>query len=132
MIERELKIEAPAKVQTLWLAIPATQAREFPRLVRMQRDIEERLAAVPGVESVGYSNRIPLQRTGPNGPFSFEDAPEAQPTSIEFRYVSPGFLPTLGTPLAIACECSKANWLMSRRSRGTYVRRTHPAPPPSA
>ena len=92
-------VATPAKVQTLRLSIPATAVREFPRVVRMQRDIEERLAAVAGVRSVGYGNRVPLLRTGPDGPFAFEDAPDAPPTSIQFRYVSPNYLATLGAPL---------------------------------
>jgi putative ABC transport system permease protein len=91
-------IAAPANVQTLRLSIPPA-VREFPRVVRMQRDIEERLAAVAGVQSVGYGNRVPLLRTGPDGPFAFEDAPDAPPTSIQFRYVSPNYLATLGAPL---------------------------------
>src|SRR5262245_31590861 len=38
----------------------------------------------------------------------------------------------IGTPLTTACAWSAAYWLMRRPSRGTYVRSTHPEPPPSA
>src|SRR5882672_3095877 len=57
-------IEVPAKVQTLRLSIPPTVVRAFPDVIRMQRAIEERLAAVAGLQSVGYGNRVPLMRTG--------------------------------------------------------------------
>lgn len=93
-------VEVPAKVQTLRLSLPPTVVREFADVIRTQRAIEERLAAVAGVQSVGYSNnRVPLSGVGQNGPFTFEDAPDTPPTGLEFRYVSPSYLPTLGAPL---------------------------------
>jgi predicted permease len=92
-------IAAPDKVQTLRLSMPPTVVPEFADVIRMQRAIEERLAAVPGVQNVGYGNRLPLTRTGPNGPFGFDNAPEAPATALGFRYVSPNYLSALGAPL---------------------------------
>jgi predicted permease len=67
-------------------------------MVRLQNDIFDRLAAIPGVESVGFSTRPPLGQFGPTGPFSLEDKPDAAPVSPVFRYASPGYFATLGTP----------------------------------
>ena len=65
----------------------------------MQKDIMDRLAAIPGVESVGFANRLPLLRSGPNGPFSLEDKPDAPPIGPEFRFTSPRYFEALGTPI---------------------------------
>jgi putative ABC transport system permease protein len=91
-------IRTPAQVQVVRLAIPQRPASGVT-VPRMQNEIEDRLAEVAGVESVGFSNRLPLIRSGPSGPFVFENAPDASPRETEFRNASPGFARTLGTPL---------------------------------
>jgi predicted permease len=89
----------PDRVQTLRLSIPQAAVPEFARVLRMQNDIQGRLAAIPGVEAVGFANRLTLLRTGPDGPFSLEDKPEAAPLGIQFRYTSPGYFASLGTAI---------------------------------
>ena len=42
------------------ILIPQSVVPEFPRVVRLQNDIADRLAAIPGVESVGFASRMPL------------------------------------------------------------------------
>jgi predicted permease len=90
-------VRDPAQVQTLRIFIPQPTVPEFSRVVRMQNDIADRIATLPGVQSVAYASRRPLLGDGPSGPFVFDDAPESAET--EFRYTSPGFFTTLGTPL---------------------------------
>jgi predicted permease len=80
------------------ISIPNAVVPEFPGMVRLQNAIFDRLAAIPGVESVGFSTRPPLGQFGPTGPFSLEDKPDAAPVSPVFRYASPGYFATLGTP----------------------------------
>ena len=92
-------IRAPDRVQTLRIAVPQKSMQDFPATIRAENAILDRLAEVAGVEAVAYSTRVPLMRTGPSGPFSFETSPDAAPLETEFRYVSPGFFKTLGTPL---------------------------------
>jgi predicted permease len=89
----------PEHVQTVRVSIPQAAAPDFARVVRLQNDIQERLAAIPDVESVGFATRVPLLRSGPSGPFSLEDKPGAAPLEIEFRYASPGYFASLGTPI---------------------------------
>ena len=89
-------VQAPEQVQTFRIWVPFS-VPEFPRVVRMQNDIADRIAALPGVESVGYATRRPLLGDGPSGPFVFDNAPE--PAETEFRYTSPELFATLGTPL---------------------------------
>jgi predicted permease len=88
----------PDQIQMFRISIPNAVVPEFPGMVRLQNDIFDRLAAIPGVESVGFSTRPPLGQFGPTGPFSLEDKPDAAPVSPVFRYASPGYFATLGTP----------------------------------
>ncbi len=108
-------VQDPAQVQTLRVWIPPASVREFPRVVRMQNDIADRIAALPGVESVAYASRRPLLGDGPSGPFVFDNAPE--PAETEFRYASPGFFATLGTPLLAGRDFEWADTYENRPSR---------------
>jgi predicted permease len=90
-------VHDPAHVQTLRVFVPSASVPEFPRVVRMQNDIADRISGMPGVESVAYASRRPLLGDGPSGPFVFDDSPESAET--EFRYASPGLFATLRTPL---------------------------------
>jgi predicted permease len=89
----------PDEVQMFRVAIPPTAATELAGIVRLQNDIVDRLAAIPGVESVGFSTRQLLGQPGPTGPFSLEDKPDAPPLGPVFRYASPRYFETLGTPI---------------------------------
>ncbi|HZL93801.1 MAG TPA: ABC transporter permease, partial [Vicinamibacterales bacterium] len=89
----------PHQVQVFKISIPQAAVPEFPRALRLQNDIVDRLAAIRGVEYVGFSTRPPLGRFGPTGPFSLEDKPDTAPLSAVFRYASPDYFATLGTPI---------------------------------
>jgi predicted permease len=62
--------------------------------------VEERLASTPGVESVGFTNTLPL-RGGWSSGFRIEGEPEPAEgfLSSGFQAVSPGYFRTLGMPL---------------------------------
>ncbi|HSC17032.1 MAG TPA: FtsX-like permease family protein, partial [Gammaproteobacteria bacterium] len=94
----------PDNVQMLRVLIPQSAVPEFPRTVRLQNDIVDRLVAIPGVESVGFATRPALGQFGPTGPFSLEDKPDAAPVGPVFRYASPDYFATLGTPLVAGRE----------------------------
>ena len=58
----------------------------------------EALEAVPGVEGAGFTNRIPLAGGLFTGTYVSEEmaAQEAEPAQASFRYVTPGYLATMG------------------------------------
>ena len=93
----------PEEIQTLRLSIPDKQVREPDAAARMQQAIQEKLAALPGVASVGLASSIPLDGGGWHDPIFAEDHAYAEgqiPPLRLFRFVSPGLFKTLGTPLA--------------------------------
>ena len=93
----------PSQVQTFRFFISQADVAEPERVVRTQEEILHRIAAIPGVSSVGLASDIPM--AGGNGqqdPIYAQDrADSQQETSMLrlFKYVSPEFLRTLGIPL---------------------------------
>jgi predicted permease len=92
---------APDEVQTVSVTLPPAAVPEFARAVRMFEQMQDAIGSLAGVESAGFASRVPLT-DGPKTGFFVESSelPEgvARPSS-DFRYTSPQFFETLGTPL---------------------------------
>ncbi|HEY6293744.1 MAG TPA: ABC transporter permease [Terriglobia bacterium] len=92
----------PTEVQTFRLSIPEAEVKDNEQVVRLQDAILQKVAAIPGVSSVGLSTNIPMDEGGSFDPIFAQDRTYAEgqlPPVRRFKYVSPGFLRTLGTPL---------------------------------
>jgi predicted permease len=91
-----------AEVQTLRVSIPEAEVPDPERAVRMQEDISRKISAIPGVSSVGFSTGIPMDGDGNFDPIFAQDRTYAEgqlPPVRRFRFISPAFFQTLGTPL---------------------------------
>jgi len=98
---------APSEVQTLRLSIPEVRVKEPERVVRMEEEISQKLAGIPGVSSVGMCSTIPMDGHGSFDPVFAQDKTYAEgqlPPIRRFKYISPGFLKTMGTPLVAGRE----------------------------
>ncbi|HTA87251.1 MAG TPA: ABC transporter permease [Silvibacterium sp.] len=96
--------DAPDSVQTFRFYIPETQIPDTQRdrVVRMQQDILDKLAGIPGVSSVSFSTAVPLDGYDSNDVLSAQDhmLGEGQlPPIRRFKFISPGTFATLGTKL---------------------------------
>ncbi|HZI78566.1 MAG TPA: ADOP family duplicated permease [Vicinamibacterales bacterium] len=91
----------PEHVQTITLTLPTALAPDFPAVRARLQGVQERLAAAPGVASVGFASRVPLGAPGPRTGFFVEGGPATnwRPTPQEFRFVGPGFFQTMGIPV---------------------------------
>lgn len=102
----------PEGVQTFQLTIPTAVvpdakragAHDSDRTIRMQHEILDRLAAVSGADSVGFSSSndgLPLDGDGRTASFVVEDRARVEDTGAfkEVQAVSPGFFETLRTPV---------------------------------
>jgi predicted permease len=96
----------PATIQTAGISIPATQIsdpEQVARVVKMtslQREILDRIAALPGVASVGFANDLPMGGGQSNGPVLVEGETPATgetPASRRWNFVSPGYFEAMGT-----------------------------------
>jgi len=93
----------PAAVQTLRIYIPDAQLKEPLRVIHMEQDIQDRLAAIPGVVSVAYANSVPTDGNNSTDLLYAEDRAYSEsqlPPLRRFKFVAPGFFQTMGTPLA--------------------------------
>src|SRR5262249_10864538 len=92
----------PEEVQLLRISIPETQVSEPERVMRAQNEMLDKLAAIPGVRSVAFSSGAPLEGFNSNDVLFAEDKEYAVgqiPPIRRFRFVSPRFFETTGTPL---------------------------------
>jgi predicted permease len=92
----------PEEILILHSMLPAAVAREPERVMRTQHEILDRLAAVPGVTSVGFASAAPLESflRAPGNPVYAEDKRYAEgqiPPIRQIRRTAPGFFKTMGT-----------------------------------
>ncbi|HEX5412378.1 MAG TPA: ABC transporter permease [Terriglobia bacterium] len=92
----------PGDVQTFRIAVPSSEVPNNDRLMRMEQQIRDNLAALPSVSSVGISSDVPMDGTKPIDPI-FIDGRQYKngqvPPLCWFHYVSPGYLAAAGIPL---------------------------------
>ena len=89
----------PEEIQILHSRIPEAITTEPERVMRMQNEILDKLAAIPGVVSVGFANAAPLESflAGMN-PVDAEDKRLAEgqvPPPRQIRKIAPIFLPRI-------------------------------------
>jgi predicted permease len=92
---------APSNIQTFRIDIPEAQVKDPVRVVRMEQDILQKIRALPGVSSAGLSMSVPMDGNEWSDSVFAKDhtyAPGELPLH-RYRFASPGFFRTLGTPL---------------------------------
>jgi predicted permease len=95
---------APGSIQTVRLYVPEAQIpdTDAERLVRMEEQILNNIAAIPGVSSVSLSTAIPMDGRSSNDVLVSQDRTYKEgelPPIRRFKFISPGLFATLGTPL---------------------------------
>jgi predicted permease len=95
-------------LQTMRIAIPASLVAEPKRVVRIQNDIIETLAAIPGVTSAGFATEMPMEGFGSNwDSINVEDKTYREgefPPLRFYKYASPDFFRTAGTRIVAGRE----------------------------
>ena len=90
-----------AEVQTFHIAIPDTQIKSDEAALRMEQEIQNRLAAIPGTRAVAIDTAVPMGGNQSNDPVFVEGRSYAEgefPALRRFKFVSPGTFSTLGIP----------------------------------
>jgi predicted permease len=95
---------SPDAVQTFRFYIPETQIPDTQRdkVVHVEQEILDKLAAIPGVSSASFTTAVPLDGNSSNDILFAQDhvLGEGQlPPIRRFKFISPGSFATLGTPL---------------------------------
>jgi len=94
--------QRPAEILTLRISIPRAGVAEPERVARMQMEIREKLASLPGVSSVGLSSSITMDGAHSFDPIYVEGRVYAEsqiPPMRRYKFVGPGYFQTMGNPL---------------------------------
>jgi predicted permease len=98
----------PEHLQTMRISIPPFMVAESQRVTRIENDIADKLAAIPGVTSVGFASALPMEGIEPDWDAIYAeghpDPPGGIPPLRLFKHVSPGFFKTAGTRMVTGRE----------------------------
>jgi putative ABC transport system permease protein len=91
----------PDQIQMVRISLPAVLAREPERVIRLQKDMLDRLAALPGVAAVGFASALPLENSRNGVPVAIEGVtdPDRMPPNRAYRHASPGLFAAQGSRL---------------------------------
>ena len=91
------------RVLTFELTLPASRYPDVNRIVRLYHDALGRLRDVPGVESAGLSEVVPLGGAGESTVIRLSDRPAPRSRKelpfANYTILSPGYLGAVGTPV---------------------------------
>src|SRR5271155_940684 len=98
----------PKQLQVMRISIPDALVAEPERVLRIQHEILERLAATPGVKSAGLVSEMPMEGFDSDWDCIFAQD-KTYPDNVMaplylYKYISPGFLQTSGTRLITGRE----------------------------
>jgi putative ABC transport system permease protein len=101
----------PHRLQLVRLTIPPSQTEDPTAVYRLQRDLRDRIGALPGVDAVSFASSAPMELD--NKPIDnmllHEDRPVAAgqvPATRRFTFVAPGYFRTIGAPLIAGRDIS--------------------------
>jgi putative ABC transport system permease protein len=92
----------PEETLSFELSLPRSTYSEDPQIISFYERLSDRIAALPGVRTVGGVMGLPLSGLRFNISFKVEGRPEAAPgqePTMEVRVTTPDYFRTLGVPL---------------------------------
>jgi predicted permease len=87
-------------IQTVSTWIPDRLVADPQMVARVENNIADKLAAIPGVASVGYASAVPMDGDDPNWDQIYvkgKNYEGGEPPMRMFNYVSPGYFHAMGT-----------------------------------
>src|SRR5262249_12490489 len=92
----------PATIQSVGITLSAVDVAEPERLTRVQREILNRLAGIPGVTLAAFASELPMEARRQDAIVAAEGKEYGAtgiPPTRRIKFMSPGLLQTLGIPL---------------------------------
>jgi predicted permease len=89
-------------VLTMRLSLPRKDYGELVKVSQFYRQLEARVAALPGVSSVAAVNQVPLNGALASAEYKVADRPPASDDNLptaQYRLVTPEYFKTMGIPL---------------------------------
>jgi predicted permease len=98
----------PQHLQVLRISIPDTLIHDPEQVTRTQNSILDKLSAIPGVKSAGFTSAMPMEGFGFNWDEIYVEG-KVYPDNVIpplrlYKYISPGFFQTAGTRLVAGRE----------------------------
>jgi len=89
-------------ILTMRMNIPGNRYPKFEDVIEFSKKVQNTVRTIPGVESMGIINRLPLSGSGPQTPYAYDAATEQawESISADWRVVTPGYFETMGMQLA--------------------------------
>jgi putative ABC transport system permease protein len=84
---------------TLRTALPQNKYGELPKRAAFYQQVLERVRALPGVVSAGYTTAAPLTWKGGTNSFTVEGRAQGPDQDAQYRQVSVGYMETMGVKL---------------------------------
>jgi predicted permease len=92
----------PDRVLTFELTLPPSSYASLDRIVAVYRTVLQKLDSLPGVESAGIGETVPMGGAGESTGLRIPDRADAReltPPFANYTIVSPRYLPAVGTPI---------------------------------
>ncbi|MGH9832721.1 MAG: ABC transporter permease, partial [Blastocatellia bacterium] len=123
----------PEGALTMQMSLPQSEYKEAGRRIAFYRQLFERVRSLPGVESVGMINNLPMGGVDINGAFGIAGKPLDQGGYASFRVVSPDYFRALDISLVKGryfteqdSESSEPVAIISRRVADTFFANEDP------
>jgi predicted permease len=90
------------QLQTFHINIPDAQIKSDEAALRMEQEIQNRIAASPGTTAVAIDTGVPMSGNNSNDPVLVEGRSYAEgefPALRRFKFVAPGAFSTMGIPM---------------------------------
>jgi len=101
-----------ANVLTMDVVVPADRFSAPAGQVNFFQEVLQRVRALPGVDSAGVIDSLPLSDGGSHQPFSIEGRPVlpmSEQPEVDVRLISPGYLNTMRVPVIRGRDLSDAD-----------------------
>jgi len=105
----------PDQIQLVRITIPPTLVADPERVFRTQIEIRDRVAAIPGVAATSLTSAAPMEPFVSANMLFAEDRIHAEGKSRRFKFVSPGYFGTVGTPLVAGRDFEWADLYQRRQ-----------------
>jgi predicted permease len=91
----------PDQIQMVRISLPQVLAREPEQVIRVLKEMLDRIAAIPGVAAVGFASALPLENNRNGVPVAVEGVtePDRMPPNRRYRHASPGLFAAQGSRL---------------------------------
>jgi len=91
----------PRNVVSFSVAIPGNRYPKNEDVTRFVHELELKMAALPGVQSVGSNFQLPFTGSGAQMPYAYnaETSQQWESLSADWRPITPGYFPTVGARL---------------------------------